>query len=104
MVQKTIPDAWVQLPSEEQLRALFPPDRKFPYDFGFLPGMVRLVMAHGRIGAAFGQLFAQIMFSPEGKLSRREREMVAAVAAAGQDCRYLTQSSAEVLRGEGGRA
>src|SRR3990172_7144439 len=85
--KKTVPDAWVQLPSEEQLRALFPPDRKLPYDFGFFPAMVRLVMAHGRIGAAFGQLFAQIMFSPEGKLSRRECEMVAAVAAAAPGCR-----------------
>jgi len=84
----TIPDAWVQLPSEDELRAAIPRGGGFPYDFGFLPGMVGLVMAHGRIGAAFGQLFAQIMFSPEGKLSRREREMVAAVASAGQDCHY----------------
>ena len=82
------PDAWVQLPSQEQMRALIPPGAKLPYDFGFFPAMARLVMAHGRIGAAFGQLFAQIMFSPEGKLSRAEREMVAAVAAAGQDCHY----------------
>ena len=88
MVQKTIPDAWVKLPSEEQMRALFPPDRAFPYDFGFLPGMVRLIVAHGRIGAAFGQLFVQIMFAPEGHLDRREREMVAAVASAAQDCHY----------------
>lgn len=83
-----IPDAWVQLPTQEQMRALIPADRSFPYDFGFLPAMTRLVMAHGRIGPAFGQLFGQIMFSPEGALSRREREMVAAVAAAAQDCRY----------------
>ncbi len=82
------PNAWVDMPSEDQLRQLFPRGSNMPYDFGFLPGMVRLVMAHGRIGAAFGQLFAQIMFSPEGALSRREREMVAAVAAAGQDCHY----------------
>ena len=84
----TIPDAWVQLPSEEQLRQLFPRNTGMPYDFGFLPAMMRLIVAHGRIGAAFGQLFGQIMFSPDGKLSRREREMVAAVAAAAQDCRY----------------
>ena len=82
------PDAWVQLPTQEQMRALIPADRSFPYDFGFLPAMVRLIMAHGRIGAAFVQLFAQIMFSPEGKLSRAEREMVASVTAAAQDCRY----------------
>ena len=83
-----VPDAWVEMPSEEQMRSLIPPDAKFPYDFGFLPAMMRLVMAHGRIGPMFGQLFAQIMFSPEGKLDRREREMVAAVSAAAQDCHY----------------
>ena len=88
MVDKMVTDAWVQLPSEEELRQTIPRGGGFPYDFGFLPGMVRLVMAHGRIGQAFGQLFVQIMFSPEGKLSRAEREMVAAVASAGQDCHY----------------
>ena len=60
-----------------------------PYDFaGFFPAMGRLIMAHGRIGAKFGALFSEIMFSPEGTLDRREREMVAAVTAAGQDCHY----------------
>ena len=85
---KQPPDAWVELPSEAQMRALIPPDTKFPYDFGFLPAMMRLIMAHKRIGPVFGPLFAQIMFSPEGALTRGEREMVAAVSAAAQDCRY----------------
>jgi hypothetical protein len=84
----TVPDAWVRMPSEEEIRASIPPGANFPYDFGFVPAMARLVRAHGRIGQAFGALFAQIMFSPEGKLSRREREMVAAVTAAAQDCHY----------------
>ncbi len=87
MVQKTVPEAWVRMPSEEELRAQIPQDARFPYDFGFYPAMMRLIGAHGRIGSAFGALFAQIMFSPEGELDRREREMVAAVAAAAQDCR-----------------
>lgn len=82
------PDAWVKLPSESEMRRLIPKDTKFPYDFGFLPAMMRLVMAHRRIGPIFGALFAQLMFSPAGVLSRREREMVAAVSAAAQDCRY----------------
>jgi hypothetical protein len=82
------PDAWVSIPSQEQMRQLVPPGSGMPYDFGFLPAMMRLILAHGRIGPAFAQLFAQIMFSPDGKLSRAEREMVAAVAAAGQDCHY----------------
>jgi hypothetical protein len=82
------PDAWVPLPSQEEMRALIPEGANFPYDFGFLPAMMRLVLAHGRIGPPMGALFAQIMFSPEGELSRGEREMVAAVAAAAQDCHY----------------
>ncbi|MCI0818694.1 MAG: carboxymuconolactone decarboxylase family protein [Chloroflexi bacterium] len=40
------------------------------------------------MGPAFSALFAQIMFSPDGKLTRHEREMVAAVAASAQDCFY----------------
>ena len=88
MPDPEIPEAWVQMPSQDDLRAFIPRGSGFPYDFGFLPGMARLITAHGRIGAAFGQLFAQIMFSPEGKLSRAEREMVAAVSAAAQDCHY----------------
>lgn len=85
---KQVPDAWVQMPGQEELRGLIPRNTGFPYDFGFLPAMTRLMMAHGRIGVAFGQLFGQIMFSTEGTLTRAEREMVAAVAAAAQDCRY----------------
>ena len=86
--KKTFPEAWVRLESEADLRKLFPANAKYPYDFGFLPAMARLIRAHGRIGSAFGALFAQIMFSPEGKLNRQEREMVAGVASAGQDCHY----------------
>ena len=86
--EKAVREAWVEMLSDEELRAQIPPDAKYPYDFGFLPAMARLIRAHGRIGQAFGPLFAQIMFSPEGHLDRREREMVAAVTAAGQDCHY----------------
>ena len=50
-------------------------------------GMPRLHMAHPRIGPLFGPLFREIMFG-QGELSRAEREMVAAVAAAAQDCHY----------------
>ena len=49
--------------------------------------MGRLIAAHASIGQAFGNLFMQIMFAP-GHLSRAEREMVAGVAAAAQDCHY----------------
>jgi uncharacterized peroxidase-related enzyme len=42
------------------------------------------------------------MWSPDSVLSRQEREMIAAVAAAAQDCHYWTQSHAEFLRVENG--
>ena len=85
MVRKTVPDAWVSMPSEAELRARF--GSGYPYDFGFLPGMMRLVAAHERIAPFFGALFQQIMFAPSS-LERQEREMIAAVASAAQDCHY----------------
>jgi hypothetical protein len=85
----TVPEAWVRMPSDEEVLArLRSAGVSHPYDFGFFPAMGRLIAAHPRIGAAFGALFTQIMFAPEGRLERREREMVAAVAAAAQDCHY----------------
>ncbi len=85
MVRKTAPDAWVGMPSEDDIRARL--GAGLPYDFGFIPGMIRLVAAHQRIAPFFGALFQQIMFAP-GTLERREREMIAAVASAAQDCHY----------------
>jgi alkylhydroperoxidase/carboxymuconolactone decarboxylase family protein YurZ len=76
-------DAWVELPDPEQIAR--PPSH--PYNFGFVANMGRLLAAHPRIGAPFQKLFAEIMFAP-GALSRQEREMVAAVAARGQECFY----------------
>jgi alkylhydroperoxidase/carboxymuconolactone decarboxylase family protein YurZ len=78
-------DAWVAMPDEATLRTYM--GSEHPYDFGFLPAMARLVSAHTRIAPFFGALFRQIMFEA-GALSRREREMVAALAAAAQDCHY----------------
>ena len=86
--EKTILEAWVALPSEAEMRARMPPGSKYPYDFGFLPAMGRLLRAHDRIGPTFLTLFGQIMWAPEGYLNRQEREMIAAVAAAAQDCHY----------------
>ena len=77
--------AWVDTPSEDQIRAARPSGG--PYDFGFVPAMGRLLAAHPRIGPPFFELFAEIMFAP-GSLSRRERELVAGIAAATQDCFY----------------
>ena len=80
-----IPDAWVAMPGEEQVRAYM--GSGHPYDFGFLPAMARLVSTHTGIAPYFGLLFRQIMFEA-GALSRDEREMTAAVASAAQDCHY----------------
>lgn len=79
------PDAWVTMPGEEQVRAVM--SGGHPYDFGFITGMQRLIMAHPKIAPFFGALFRQIMFL-DGALTRGEREMVAATAAAAQDCHY----------------
>ncbi len=80
-------DAWVAIPSEAEMRARMQPGRRQAYDFGFVAAMSRLIGAHDRIGPAFGALYMQVMFAP-GCLDRREREMVAAVTAAAQDCHY----------------
>ena len=77
-------DAWVELQTEEEARAR---GRRSVYDFGRLPNMARLIDAHPGIAPHFGALYREIMFGP-GMLSRTEREMVAAVAAAAQDCVY----------------
>jgi hypothetical protein len=79
--------AWVNLPTDEQIRAEMPQGGPSAYDFGFIMGMPRLRMAHRRIGPLFAPLFREIMFGA-GALTRAEREMVAGVAAAAQDCHY----------------
>ena len=81
------PDAWVRMPSEEEARSRLPADLKTPYNFEFLPNMTRLLMAHERIGKTFRRHYSQVMFH-HGFLERREQELVAAVAAAAQDCHY----------------
>jgi hypothetical protein len=82
---KRAPDAWIAMLSQEECRELG--FAGGPYDFGFVAGMARLIRTHPRIGQAFGRLFAEIMFAP-GALTRRERELVAGVASAAQDCFY----------------
>jgi alkylhydroperoxidase/carboxymuconolactone decarboxylase family protein YurZ len=78
------PQAWVKMPSEAELMPLM---ENHPYRRGFVPAMGRLLASHPRIGPAFMGLYEQIMFAP-GALERGEREMVAAVSAAAQDCFY----------------
>ncbi len=86
--EENVREAWVNIPTEEQLRASLPPGaRAGNYDFGYLPAMGRLQATHKGIGPMFSALYREVMFGP-GALDRQEREMVAAVAAAAQDCRY----------------
>ena len=87
MTQQSDRVAWVEVPSESEVRAQIPAGTKHPYDFGFLPAMGRLLLAHQRIGPMFRKLFGEIMFVP-GDLERRERELVATVASRAQDCFY----------------
>ena len=86
--QENTREAWVAIPTEDELRSSLPSGtRAGNYDFGYLPAMGRLQATHKAIGPMFGALYREVMFGP-GKLNRLEREMVAAVAAAAQDCRY----------------
>jgi hypothetical protein len=81
------PQPFITLPTDEQMWTQMKPGSKSPYDFGFIGGMSRLLSAHERLGLAMRGFFAEVMFAP-GVLSRDEREMVAAVASAAQDCEY----------------
>ena len=78
-------DAYIRLPSVDDATSARPADH--PYNFGFVAGMGRLLMAHPRIGPRFQELFGEIMFAP-GALDRQERELIAAVTAAAQTCFY----------------
>ncbi len=81
-----VPDqAWVQLSKDEDI---YPPAHRGGYDFGFALGMSKLLRAQPRLGTAFGSMYSEVMFSPEGVLTREECELVAGVTAAAQDCYY----------------
>jgi len=79
---------FITLPTDEEMRARRESTGMTPtYNFGFIGGMSRLLAAHGRIGKALQGAFYEMMFAP-GALDRAEREMLAAVASAAQDCEY----------------
>jgi hypothetical protein len=79
---------FITLPTDEEMLARGQSSGMKPvYNFGFVGGMSRLLAAHGRIGKALQGAFYEMMFAP-GALSRAEREMLAAVASAAQDCEY----------------
>jgi hypothetical protein len=70
-------DAWIELP---------PANADLRYH-GVDTNMSRLIAAHPRIGERFAALFLETMFG-EGVLAYEERELVAGVTAAAQDCFY----------------
>jgi hypothetical protein len=78
-----------QLPALGRLTASFVgmAGSRFPYDFGFVPNMGRLLFAHPDLCLPFALQYARLMGGP-GALDRREREMVAAVASAAQESYY----------------
>ncbi len=75
MSDSQVPEAWVRLSSYDKS------------EYGAGSTMSRLIATHRRIGCAFKPLFLEIMVAP-GFLTRQEREMIAAMAAAAQDCHY----------------
>ena len=79
---------FISLPTDEEMREKRERFGMKPtYNFGFIGGMSRLLAAHERIGKALQGAFYEMMFAP-GALDRAEREMLAAVASAAQDCEY----------------
>ncbi len=79
---------FITLPTDEEMRVRREGSGMKPtYNFGFIGGMSRLLAAHERIGKALQTAFYEMMFAP-GALDRAEREMLAAVASAAQDCEY----------------
>ena len=73
-----LPEVWVKMPTEAELRAQRLSDSANPYDFGFLTGMERLLLAHDRLGRYFLRLFGQIMFAP-GHLKGTQEAALAGV-------------------------
>jgi alkylhydroperoxidase/carboxymuconolactone decarboxylase family protein YurZ len=80
-------NAFIRLATPEELKARPGAPKPSSYNFGFPSGMGRLLATHERIGGAMQGAFHEIMFAP-GALTRAEREMLAAVASAAQDCQY----------------
>ncbi len=80
-------NAFIRLVTPEELRSRPGGPKPSSYNFGYASGMGRLLATHERIGRAMQAAFYEIMFAP-GALTRAEREMLAAVASAAQDCQY----------------
>ncbi len=82
-------DAWIELiPAEDVARAMAAnPQARSLYDFGFVANMARLMRTHPGIARTWGAHYLAVM-DEGGALTRAEKEMVAAIASAAQDCHY----------------
>jgi hypothetical protein len=89
MADETVRAAWVDMVPKEELarRMAGAPPGSTLYDFGFIGNMSQLMRTHTRLAATWGPHFLAVM-GEGGHLSRMEKELVAAVAAAAQDCHY----------------
>ena len=88
MSTEQVREAWVRIPTEEEMRAQSAPGtRTASDDYGFVPAMARLLATHDRIGTAFTGLSREVMHNSEF-LSQQECEMIAAISSAAQDCHY----------------
>ncbi len=87
MEQQPTPSAWIRLASDEEIAQRRPGGAPGRYEMGGVPAMGRLIQTHPRIGPRFAALLREVMVEP-GALSLAERQMIAAVAAAAQDCTY----------------
>ena len=103
MAHQERPEAWVKLPSDAEAHAAVGGET-LPYETlmgGVVLRITRLILAHRLLGKALLNHIKVVMFGP-GALSRAEREMVAAVTSAAQNCHYFTYHHTEFLRVEGG--
>jgi len=78
-------EAWITLASAEETAALHGTEVRV--NPATVLNMGRLLHTHPRIGPRFSALLREIMTGP-GPLDAAERQMVASVAAAAQDCTY----------------
>ena len=79
-------EAWVELPEIEHVERVLQTAR-VPLALGFVPRMTRLLMAHERLSLPFRKLYKNIMID-EGRFTKAQREMIAAVSSAALDCHY----------------
>ena len=73
--------AWVEVPTEEEVRARIPAGTRHPYDFGFIAGMARLRSTHPRIAEPLRALYKSLApRSPARNASSRQTPVFAGLS------------------------